>query len=182
MRLSKEDWLKLGINILTKYGPEAIKIERLCAGMNVTKGSFYHHFAHRDDFIACLLDFWQEQNTQAIITQVDTIAEIEARSDKLDFLARHTDTGPEVAIRAWAQFDVQVAARVKAVDEQRLAYLEHLIGSLVPQKEKARLMAQIAYAHFVGAQHLTGLIAAGEWAAMDSFLRSLMLNVTTIEK
>jgi hypothetical protein len=29
---------------------------------------------------------------------------------------------------------------------------------------------------------LTGLIAAGEWAEMDSFLRSLMLNVTTIEK
>jgi AcrR family transcriptional regulator len=48
-RLSVDDWIRGGFAILAEEGIKALKIERLCRRLGVTKGSFYWHFT---DFAA----------------------------------------------------------------------------------------------------------------------------------
>src|SRR5258708_7461683 len=43
-RLSVDDWIQAGFAILAEEGIKALKIDRLCRRLGVTKGSFYWHF------------------------------------------------------------------------------------------------------------------------------------------
>ena len=43
-RLSVDDWIQAGYAILAEEGIKALKIDRLCSRLGVTKGSFYWHF------------------------------------------------------------------------------------------------------------------------------------------
>jgi len=43
-RLSVDDWMQAGFAILAEEGIKALKIDRLCRRLGVTKGSFYWHF------------------------------------------------------------------------------------------------------------------------------------------
>ena len=44
-RLSVDDWIQAGFAILADGGPNALRVDRLCERLGVTKGSFYWHFA-----------------------------------------------------------------------------------------------------------------------------------------
>ena len=43
-RLTIDDWLQAGYAILAEDGIKTLKIDRLCARLKVTKGSFDWHF------------------------------------------------------------------------------------------------------------------------------------------
>jgi hypothetical protein len=43
-RLGLDDWIQAGYALLAEEGIQAIKIDRLCDRLGVTKGSFYWHF------------------------------------------------------------------------------------------------------------------------------------------
>jgi AcrR family transcriptional regulator len=49
-----EDYFHAALDILTDFGPESLTAARLCERLNVTKGSFYHHFQGMDDFVESL--------------------------------------------------------------------------------------------------------------------------------
>ncbi len=174
MKLSREDWLVRGLALLTRLGPEHLKVDRLCAHLKVTKGSFYHHFASREAFVEALMDDWQARNTRGIIKAVESIEELRQRSATLSELVRGADTGPENAIRAWARSNDIVARRLEAVDRERVEFLTRLIAGQLPDPERAALIAKLVYAHFVGVQQLRGLISAEEWRAMDELLQKVL--------
>ena len=44
-RLSADDWIQAGFALLAEGGPNALRLDRLCERLEVTKGSFYWHFA-----------------------------------------------------------------------------------------------------------------------------------------
>ena len=60
-RLSVDDWIEAGYAILADDGLPAVKIDRLCARLGVTKGSFYWHFSDIAGYRAALIDAWAEQ-------------------------------------------------------------------------------------------------------------------------
>ena len=43
-RLAVDDWIQAGFALLADGGPNALRIDRLCERLGVTKGSFYWHF------------------------------------------------------------------------------------------------------------------------------------------
>ncbi|MBY4675794.1 TetR/AcrR family transcriptional regulator [Marinobacterium arenosum] len=176
MKRTRDNWLVRGLEILTTHGPEHLKIDRLCRHLQVTKGSFYHHFGNRADYIDALLDHWQRINTEQIIAEVDDIGPLEARSGALDLLACAADSGPERAIRGWSQYEPLVADRVAEVDRQRVDYLCRLIGPQLPDPSQTELIAKLAYAHFVGVQQLGHLIDGDQWQAMNQLLRQTLTN------
>ena len=176
MKLSKEAWLTAGLEILTKQGPHFVKVDHLCKAKGVTKGSFYHHFKNRDSYVKNLLEHWQKQNTQAIINQVEKAETAEQRSHALDALTISIDTGPEKAIRSWAQYDENVANFVKEVDKKRIKYVEELLRAQLDESFNTSLLAKTIYAHFVGSQQLDKLFSRKDWQAMNDLLRSLILG------
>ncbi len=176
MRLTREDWLERSLEVLAHKGPEHLKIDRLCVELGVTKGSFYHYFGNRAQYVDDLLDYWQERNTRKIIESVEQIAALPKRSLALSDITQSVDTKPEVAIRAWALYEPKVAQKLAEVDSERINYLSHLIAGQLSDASQAPLIAKLVYAHFVGVQQLGSQISAKEWRAMDELLRGLLAN------
>lgn len=54
-KLTRDDWIEAGLKTLDLEGYTAISGERLARRLNVTRGSFYHHFRSREDFMRALL-------------------------------------------------------------------------------------------------------------------------------
>jgi AcrR family transcriptional regulator len=58
--LSVDDWIQAGFAILAEEGMKALKIDRLCRRLGVTKGSFYWHFTGIAGYRAALVQAWGE--------------------------------------------------------------------------------------------------------------------------
>lgn len=154
-RFSRDDWLVLGLAQLSAHGPDGLRIEPLCAAAARTRGSFYHHFEDHDAFIAALLDHWREWNTDGVIEMVELEAEISGKRGRLNALAAGLDQQMEVAIRRFAAANPQAAEAVAEVDETRIAYLTRMNEEeLTSDEARARMLAEIEYAAFIGFQHL----------------------------
>jgi AcrR family transcriptional regulator len=154
-RLTRENWLETGLNLLGTEGEKGLTIERLCQVANRTKGSFYHHFKNRDEFINALLEYWQSEYTNRIILTVEQLDSLNERRQQLDHLAASLDSQIERAIRNWSGSDERVQQALKGVDEKRINYLAQLIGELgQPDEEVALELAIVEYATFVGLQYL----------------------------
>ena len=41
----------MGLTLLAEEGLSGIKVDRLCARMGVTKGSFFHHFRSKEQIL-----------------------------------------------------------------------------------------------------------------------------------
>lgn len=177
MKLSREDWLQKGLAVLATYGSEDLKIDRLCKHLKVTKGSFYHYFAHRDEYLAALLEYWQNHYTNDLIRAVSGIADPSQRGRELNAKIGAIDLRPETALRSWGRKDERVAAVVAQVDRERIDYLTQLIVEQTHSVGQAELMAKLVYAHFVGCQHLGELVTQFEWQQMDELLQDMVARL-----
>ncbi|MBU2885458.1 TetR/AcrR family transcriptional regulator [Gilvimarinus agarilyticus] len=176
MRLHKTDWLEAGLTLLKVAGPRALTIEQLCRVLQVTKGSYYHHFGNREGYQSALIAYWREQNTEQLIATTEAV-DPQQRSQVLSELARSADAGVENAMRTWAQQDAAVAQEVATVDLARTHYLERLIAPRLSNEHDANLVAKLIYSHFVGVQQLPGLVTDTEWENMDKLLMETFLKV-----
>jgi len=171
--LNRNDWLQAGLRLIAEGGPKRLSVDALCGALGVTKGSFYHHFAHHAAFVTAMLDHWKDSHTQRLIEAVAGIEDPRQRGEQLSRLVYGMDMKPEVALRAWGNSHPEVAAAVAAVDGQRLAYLNDLAQRMGADPQRASLVARVGYAHLVGIQHLPLLLTAKDAIEMDQFLNSL---------
>jgi AcrR family transcriptional regulator len=150
---TKKDWLEAGMKILVKSGAPNLTIERLCQNMEMTKGSFYHHFRGQKDYIEALLLYWHEVDTRQIM---DGIQSREGTANPLDRIlmilgSRSADTArSEIAIRAWGLQNEQVRTQVEKVDQERLLLLMDNFMGMGRERSQAELMAQMLYTMLVG--------------------------------
>lgn len=173
MQLSRTDWLEQGLQLLSTEGPQHLKIDTLCHVLGVTKGSFYHHFKHHAAYVSALLEHWRATYTQQLIQAVAGIDDPKVRSQRLSELVYLKDMRPEVAMRAWASSHAEVAASVREVDAQRIAYLVELAQRVGASDAQAVLLAKMAHAQFVGMQHLQAFISPAEAVQMDQALHAM---------
>ena len=139
--------------LLRDEGPEALTLERLCERVGRTKGSFYHHFTDMNELHAALFAAWRISQTELPIAAASTRnAPVSARKARLDAHATQLDHRLESVLRAWALRDDNAARAVRAVDDRRLLFLEHLHRET--GESDPRTCAQLEYAAFVGAQQL----------------------------
>ena len=130
-RLSREDWLHEALLDLAADGvPKTI--DYLVDKLGVTKGSFYHHFTDREDFIVSLANFWDEEYTRNI---ADTVLDLsKAPKDNLWRLMREIDErglgALDLPMRNLALQNTNVAAVVTRVDRYRLAQLRRLFAAM----------------------------------------------------
>lgn len=154
-RLTREGWLDIGLHLLGAEGEKLLTIDHLCQVANRTKGSFYHHFKNRDKFIEELLEYWQSECTDRIISTVEQLDDLNERRRQLDRLAASIDSQVEQAIRNWSGSDDRVQQALQKVDAKRINYLAKLIEELGQMDQAVALeLAIIEYAIFVGLQNL----------------------------
>lgn len=151
--ITRRRWLQEGLALLEEAGAEALTIESLTSRLDVTKGSFYHHFTNYQDFKECLLVFWEEEGTLRIVQ----LAEKEASpSEKLERVLQASlhPSRLDVALRAWAWQDERVRVHQQRIDQLRLAYLEEVASAHTTDRLSAQQLARMFYSLYVGSQHI----------------------------
>lgn len=87
MPIKKEEWIFVGYERFAISGPHSVKVETLAKQMQISKSSFYHHFAEMDIFIEHLMNYHLEQSK--VIAQKENNAQ-RIIPDLVDILIDHT--------------------------------------------------------------------------------------------
>jgi AcrR family transcriptional regulator len=131
-KLTRKKWLEFSLDLLIKEGNTKLRIDTLVQGMGVTKGSFYWHFKDRDDFIFKLVEHWTLVSTQVV---VEHMKQVQGSADErlfelTKYIIINDLTRYDIAIRAWALMEPQIAYLVRKVDKQRLDFIRDLFSEL----------------------------------------------------
>lgn len=157
MRTSKQHWIDTGILLLRQEGEYALTIERLCKQLEISKGSFYHHFGDLKTYQTALLEWWETELTSKPIELAKQELNPQEQAQKLGEIVRQLDHRLDFSIRAWGLHDNQVKQYVHRVDQRRLESLEVIYSAM--EYEQAHILAQLEYTIFIGEKSL-GLMAA----------------------
>ena len=148
----KEQWVVAGLDALRKGGVAGVRVERLAAGLGITKGSFYWHFRDRGDLLDAILEFWSHEMTDreferiqalrgGLVTRLAALAE-----DVLEKGMGRYDP----AIRAWGRNERKVAAAVAQVDRRRVRALTGFFEEGGFGAAEARTRARLFYTFLLG--------------------------------
>ncbi|MEV5725011.1 TetR/AcrR family transcriptional regulator [Streptomyces pharetrae] len=163
---SRRDWLEAGLAVLGQDGAPALTIERLTGMLEVTKGSFYHHFKGMAGYRTALLEHYESEHTRRHIAEAERAgASAEDRLHRLMELAladKPGTDGLETAVRAWALQDPEVRRLQERVDRLRIDYLESLTAGLPGDDTAAPALARLLYLLLVGSQQLVPPLPAAE--------------------
>ena len=123
--LRPRDWLEAGQALLRRGGLRALKLRPLADELNVSTGSFYHHFADFDAYQGMLADYWAQGQVDELL---DAIRRAEppggARIRRLAQVVRRRGLSRlSIAMRAWADSDVRAARAVERHDAIMLDWL-----------------------------------------------------------
>ena len=154
-RKTARDWLEEGLTILAESGATQLTIDTLVARLDITKGSFYHHFASYQAFKEALLDYFEAKYTLQVIAVTE---QAQPPAEKITVLLERTLLGApsrlEVAMRAWALQDAMVRAYQERIDKARIIYLHQLCSVLTGNDRQALAMARMLYTIYVGSQQI----------------------------
>ncbi len=145
-QLTRESWIIAAIEILTQDGIKSVSILQLAKKLNITRGSFYHHFKNLEDLLESMLEYWSQKWTLNIKKEIDGLTNApEARILTLIRLIRLNNANfYENAFRAWALHDPKARLTVKNIDEIRLSFLRGLFEEAgfvgIDADNRARLM------------------------------------------
>jgi len=173
-RLKKDKWLEHGIKNLATNGPSALTIDGMCEHLGVTKGSFYHHFKNRNIFIGELLVYWEQRDTNRVISHASEVGDVKERVNRLDDQISRFDSRLERAIRSWARMDKDVAKVLNRVDKRRIDYLQEVYSEYSLEEHTVRQLSMLAYACYVGTQELLPIISKKESDELNESFNQLL--------
>ncbi|WP_108259119.1 TetR/AcrR family transcriptional regulator [Mangrovicoccus ximenensis] len=130
-RGSQDVWLEAAYEALVEKGVDAVKIMPLATALKLSRTSFYWFFKDRRQLLAMLLNRWEETTTRVLVAAARDYAATETEAMLTVISTFLPDAGfdarLELAVRAWAQQDPAVLARLQAADAERLAALRALL-------------------------------------------------------
>ncbi len=146
--VSREAWIAAGLEELGRHGAGALRLDRLCKRLEITKGSFYWHFSGREEFVQQILESWEQRDTLALIDLVESGGG--GPEDRLRALFHAANSGrvdfaAEQAIRHMGQGDKSVRRMLHRVDARRLGYLSALFAELFATPDGSEAAAALYY-------------------------------------
>ncbi|MCC7273008.1 MAG: TetR/AcrR family transcriptional regulator [Alphaproteobacteria bacterium] len=153
-RLVRADWIEAARGALVAGGIASVKVDRLAAGLGVTRGSFYWHFVGRSELLEALLRHWEATNTAPMEQAVAAAgpdgharfaALVRLWIDEVAFSPAY-----DAAVRDWARHAPAAAAAVRRIDDRRIALLAGIFADLGYAGTDAFVRARVAYFHQVG--------------------------------
>ena len=144
-RLTRQDWIDAALNLLIEAGIGAVSVDQLASRLNITRGSFYHHFTDRNELLRVLLDYWAEHWTYEVIDRLanlgldpGTTLLALMRAIRNDQLAAF-----DAPFRAWALHDPMARDVARQVDEARLEFVRSNFEALGFKKLDAEIRARL---------------------------------------
>jgi AcrR family transcriptional regulator len=156
-RLSSDDWIQAGYEILADEGREALKLDRLCTRLGVTKGSFYWHFADMTTYRAALVQSWGQlqDRDRRHFGELEHLGPRERLSRMMASLLGDRQWTLERAMREWARTDPVVAAGVRHADHLVLSAVRQAFVDAGFDSAEAEMRARATFAAGIGFLHLS---------------------------
>lgn len=148
-KIRREDWFAAGVAVLEQEGFTAVTIAVLAERLEVTKGSFYHHFGNMEGYVAALMRHWLEERGLAFIRLAERL-KFSGRGPLLAGLSAEVGRRAEQAVRAWSRSSFVVDLHLRQLDGLRLKYLESLHLDQGLEGAEALAAARREYALMVG--------------------------------
>ena len=131
-KVSKEQWLTKALETLESSGIEAVKIERLAKGLNISRSGFYWHFKNRQDLLEHLLDYWTNEYT-GVITDNPDVKKLDPQKRLLTTMDRIQDkklARYDLSINAWAKVDPMARKALKKAVNIRFMFIRSIFAEL----------------------------------------------------
>ena len=153
-RGSPEIWLDAAYRALVEGGVEAVRVLPLAQELKISRASFYWFFRDREELLDALAARWACSNTGALVAAAEAYADTESEAmlnvigcflDPAAFDARF-----EFAVRSWALQSPEVAERVNAADQQRIAALTTMLERWGHPSLDAEVRARTVYLVQIG--------------------------------
>lgn len=152
--LTRERYFEAALDVIAGQGVEALTIAGLCRRLNVTIGSFYHHFQGRTAFLQAFYGWWEAEHGFHLVDQARREPDPVARLALLKKLSAGLPHAAEAAIRTWSRSDPVAAAAQARVDAARIAVVHDTLRDLGLPPGRARTLAVMAVGVLVGAQQM----------------------------
>jgi AcrR family transcriptional regulator len=177
-RLSIDDWVQAGYAILAEEGMKALKIDKLCERLGVTKGSFYWHFTDMPSYRTALAESWAElrDDDRRQLDQLSTLPPRERLLRMMTSLLSPQHWMLERAMREWARSDDAVAASVREADRRVLRGVRRAFEDYGFDPDEADLRAAATFAAGIGFLHLGGPKPRAKDAGLRERFLDLMLG------
>jgi AcrR family transcriptional regulator len=173
-RSSRQDWLNQGLEILSAEGDRGLTVEALGIRMARTKGSFYHHFSAREDYVVQLLEYWERTFTSRLIEDLEPLDDPRHRLRVLGArTADEVDLRLERSIRVWSDREPLVREVLERVDGERERYLREQFEAAIGDPSMAHLAARAHMALLVGTQMLYQNLSRDELRKLNTFVDHL---------
>lgn len=151
-RLSVDRYFHVAMTILGEEGPDGLTIAALCDRLDVTKGSFYHHFLSMPGFVTRFMAWFTAYNDK-LVDMFAREQDLERRFELTIDTASRLDHASEAALRAWARSNPEVAATVAAVDDKRHRWAVRVLADAGVPGADAEFFGRLLVDVLVGRQH-----------------------------
>lgn len=153
-RGSPELWLDAAYRALIEGGVDAVKIQPLARGLNLSRTSFYWFFKDREELLRALVARWRDKNTGSIVRQTEAYAETIAEA-MLNVFDCWYDSGLfdaqfEFAVRSWALQSPEVLVALREADRIRLDALARMLVRFGHDPDAADVAARTVYLVQIG--------------------------------
>ena len=151
-RLSINDWITAGLELLGEEGIGGVKIQKLCERLGVTKGSFYWHFTDLDAFLGAMAKHY-EDGARIFRDQFTAMARQDAAKTLRDSVLFSFDNQVgriERAMRDWARTDARAKEAIDASDRLGFAAIAESFELLGFTPEEADIRAKTLFYAGVG--------------------------------
>ncbi|WP_291327898.1 TetR/AcrR family transcriptional regulator [Desulfovibrio sp. UCD-KL4C] len=173
VRRSAVDLLDAGLNLLAEHSIQQLTIDALCKQLCVTKGSFYHHFKGREDYLERMLEHWVNEWTIKSMNSASLAGESAAqRFDAIVEKSHDLPLGPETSIRSWALTDSTAQRYLEKVDLIRMDYLYEIFKEISGSHNRALTLSQISYSLFIGTRMIVPEIEDERHKAIIKLMKS----------
>ena len=175
-RLDSDAWIAAAFDALAAGGIDAVRVEPLAKALDITKGSFYWHFADRRALIDAMIGSWASGRIAAIRVQAPDRGEpttvLRELADLYTHRANVRGLAIELAIRSLARTDDEAAKAVRTVDRERLRQVALLFAALGWPAAGAQARAILFYSYLFGQSLLDAQVVPV--AARDDAIHALI--------
>jgi AcrR family transcriptional regulator len=164
-RFSRADWLALGQTALAEAGPDALRLDAICACAGLSKGSFYHHFSDHAAYLEGVVQAWADDALHAVETGTATTSDL------------HLAPALEDGIRLLATRAPTLGALVAEVEAERVQTLANrYVDRFEALWPRAVQLAELELAVFRGAGQHDKALSRLYAKMVESYLRPTRAN------
>ncbi|RJP59444.1 MAG: TetR/AcrR family transcriptional regulator [Ignavibacteriales bacterium] len=150
IKVKSEDWIKKGIELFSQGGIEALNVEKMAKILNCTKGSFYHHFKSREDYIDQILEYYYKSRKNML----DSMGKLYNNPvEKLSRVLIGVFKNPrgldfEFQLRKLAETNEKAKIHLNNLERERITYVSVLLNDC--GVDDSQLRAEMIYHYYLG--------------------------------